>query len=38
VSIIELTSEREVKAPAKGKKAAKKKGAQPKSPEKSEKK
>jgi large subunit ribosomal protein L17 len=38
VSIIELTSQREVKAPAKGKKAVKKKGAQPKTAEKSEKK
>jgi large subunit ribosomal protein L17 len=38
VSIIELTVQREVKAPANGKKAAKKKGAQPKTPEKSKKK
>ncbi len=38
VSIIELTAQREVKAAVKGKKAAKKKGAQTKPPEKSEKK
>jgi large subunit ribosomal protein L17 len=38
VSIIELTVQREVKAPAKGKKPAKKKTAQPKTPAKSEKK
>jgi large subunit ribosomal protein L17 len=38
VSIIELTAEREVKAAVKGKKAAKKKGAPTKPPEKSEKK
>ena len=38
VSIIELTSKREVKAAVKGKKAAKKKGAQPKPPEQSDKK
>jgi large subunit ribosomal protein L17 len=38
VSIIELTAQREVKAPAKGKKPAKKKTAQPKTPAKSEKK
>jgi large subunit ribosomal protein L17 len=35
VSIIELTEQREVKAPAKGKKPAKKKTAQPKTPAKS---
>jgi large subunit ribosomal protein L17 len=38
VSIIELTAQREVKAPAKGKKPAKKKTAEPKTPEKSGKK
>jgi large subunit ribosomal protein L17 len=38
VSIIELTAQREVKAPAKGKKPAKKKTAQPKTAEKSVKK